>query len=254
MASSSTQPLTIYLLPGPLGIGIKMSTSGECIVSSKAPQSKSPLQVGDILLSLNGISLVDVDGGTDAWVRLFSAFDNAERKVKVQRDATAVDNKKFVKNEKKVHLLQNDSDDSTNNTANKKQKADKNGSNKSSMEVISLLDDTDDEDGDIVEMGQKKVGVPSRNTSKSSLDDVEVMEVSPTSTSSWGLSSSSSSLSNGSSGGGNLKDDRNYESNNNTKNNSGDNKDEDEELVVVASRGQNALADFPHVSIFLRGW
>ena len=36
-------------------------------------------------------------------------------------------------------------------------------------------------------------------------------------------------------------------------NNSGDNKDEDEELVVVASRGQNALADFPHVSMYLRG-
>jgi len=249
-AASSTQPLTIYLLPGPLGIGIKMSTSGECIVSSKAPQSKSPLQVGDILLSLNGISLVDVDGGTDAWCKLFSAFDTVERKVKVQRDNTAVVNKKFIKNEKKVHLLQNDgSDDFTNNTANKKRKADNNGNKKSNMEVISLLDDTDDEDGDIVEKGQKKVGVPSRNTSMSSLDDVEVMEVSPTSTSSWGLNSSSSSLPAGSSG-GNLKDDRNYEGNNNTNNNSGGNKDEDEELVVVASRGQNALADFPHVSIF----
>ena len=98
-ASLSKQPLTIYLLPGPLGIGIKMSTTtGECIVSSKAPQSKSPLQVGDILLSLNGISLVDVDGGTDAWCKLFSAFDNVERKVKVQRDNTAVINKKSIKN------------------------------------------------------------------------------------------------------------------------------------------------------------
>ena len=250
MAASSTQPLTIYLLPGPLGIGIKMSTTGECIVSSKAPQSKSPLQVGDILLSLNGISLVDVDGGTDAWCKLFSAFDNVERKVKVQRDNTAVINKKSIKNEKKVHLLQNDS--SVQGNANKKRKADSNGSNKSSMEVISLLDDTDDEE-DIVEVGQKKVstlnvGVPSRS-SLSSLDDVEVMEVSPSSAPSWGLNSSSSSLSSG----GNLKDDRNYEGNNNTNNNSGD-INEDEELVVVASRGQNALADFPHVSIFLRGW
>ena len=94
--ASSAQPLTIYLLPGPLGIGIKMSTTGECIVSSKAPQSRSPLQVGDILLSLNGISLVDVDGGTDAWCKLFSAFNNVERKVKVQRDNTAVDSKKFI--------------------------------------------------------------------------------------------------------------------------------------------------------------
>jgi len=250
-SSSSTQPITIYLLPGPLGIGIKMSTTGECIVSSKASQSKSPLQVGDILLSLNGISLVDVDGGTDAWCKLFSAFDNVERKLKVQRDNTAVENSQFIKNEKKVHLLQNDSSDSMqNNIANKKRKADNNAHNKSSMEVISLLDDTDDED-DIVEVGQKKVsslnvGVPSRNTSISSLDGVEVMEVSPTTTSSWGLNSSSSSLSAGSSG-GNLKDDRNYDNSNNT---SGNNNDEDEELVVVASRGQNALADFPHVSMF----
>lgn len=255
MASSSAQPLTIYLLPGPLGIGIKMSTTGECIVSSKAPQSKSPLQVGDILLSLNGISLVDVDdGGTDAWCKLFSAFDNVERKVKVQRrDNTAVINKKFIKNEKKVHLLQNDSSDGVQGNANKKQKADYNGSNKSNMEVISLLDDSDDED--IVEVGQKKVsvlnvGVPSRSSTSSLDDDIEVMEVSPTSTSSWGLNSSSS-LSAGSSG-GNLKDDRNYESNSNNMNNSGDN-NEDEDLVVVASRGQNALADFPHVSMHLRG-
>ena len=136
MASSSTQPLTIYLLPGPLNIGIKMSTTGECIVSSKAPQSKSPLQVGDILLSLNGISLVDVDGGTDAWCKLFSAFDTVERKVKVQRDNTAVSNNKFIKNEKKVHLLQNDGEDSMqNSTANKKQKA----NNESNMEVIHSL-------------------------------------------------------------------------------------------------------------------
>lgn len=250
-AASSTQPLTIYLLPGPLGIGIKMSTSGECIVSSKAPQSKSPLQVGDILLSLNGISLVDVDGGTDAWCKLFSAFDTVERKVKVQRDNTAVVNKKFIKNEKKVHLLQNDSSDGVQGNANKKQKADKNGSNKSNMEVISLLDDTDDEDGDIVEVGQKKVSTLNVGVPSSILDDdIEVMEVSPSSASSWRLNSSSSSLSAGSSGGGNLKDDRNYEGNNNKTNNSGGNKDEDEELVVVASRGQNALADFPHVSIF----
>ena len=194
MAASSKPPLTIYLIPGPLGIGIKMSTTGECIVSSKAPQSKSPLQVGDILLSLNGISLVDVDGGTDAWCKLFSAFDTVERKVKVQRDNTAVDSKKFIKNEKKVHLLQNDSSDGVQGNANKKRKADNSGNNKSNMEVISLLDDTDDEDEDLIEMGQKKVSskvsVPSRNTSMSSLDDVEVMEVSPTSTSSWGLNSS----------------------------------------------------------------
>jgi len=254
MASLSKQPLTIYLLPGPLGIGIKMSTTGECIVSSKAPQSRSPLQVGDILLSLNGISLVDVEGGTDAWCKLFSAFDTVERKVKVRRDDTAVDNKKFIKNEKKVHLLQNDSNGSVQgNIANKKQKADNNGSNKSSMEVISLLDDTDDEDLGQIKVSTLNVGVPSRSSMSSLDDDIEVMEVSPTSTSSWGLNSSSSSLSNGSSG-GNPKDDRNYERNNNKTNNSGDNKDEDEELVVVASRGQNALADFPHVSMLLREW
>ena len=259
MASSASSnksprpPLTIYLPPGPLGIGIKMSSNGECIVSSKSSNSKSPLKLCDVLLSLNGIPLVDVDGGVDAWCTLFGAFDTVERKVKVHRFSsdTAKSSSESTKNDKKVHVLQNSDNNSSmqdDYAANKKQKiinyncsSDKSNNN---VEIISLLDDTDEEEDD------KKVGAPT-----SSLDSVEIMEdvSSPTSF----ASTSSSSLSSGrSTSRGNLKDDRNYGHNNNTsatENNSSGNKkgvlNDDEELMVVATKGQNALADFPHLSI-----
>ena len=147
--------------------------------------------------------------------------------------------------------------------ANKKQKinnyncsSDKSNNN---VEVISLLDDTDDDEDD----DDKKVGAPTSSLDEPD-DDIEIMEdvsSSPslfTSSSSWTATSSSSSLSSGrSTSRGNLKDDRNYGYNNNTsatkqnwenKNKNGILND-DEELLVVATKGQNALADFPHVSI-----
>ena len=133
MASSSStkspRPLTIYLPPGPLGIGIKMSSNGECIVSSKSSNSKSPLKLCDVLLSLNGIPLLDVDGGVDAWCKLFGAFDTVERKVKVHRFSsdTAKSSSESTKNDnkKKVHVLQKSDNNSSmqdDYAANKKQK------------------------------------------------------------------------------------------------------------------------------------
>jgi len=240
-------------MPGPLGIGIKMNSTDDCVVSRKEPQSNSPLQVGDILLSLNGITLRDVEGGTEAWGKLFSAFKTGERKVKVQRDAAGnySVNSQFIKSEKIQQSNESTEDSMQDNTTSKKQKAYRRSN------VVSLLEDTDDEDDIVVKVEQKKssqnVGVPSRNTSMSSLDDdIEIMEVSPVSTAAISFASSSTG-----SPRGNLKDDGNYASNNNNSNsNSGDNNkdgDEDEELVVVASRGQNALVDFPHVSMFCWG-
>jgi len=240
-------------MPGPLNIGIIMNSTDDCVVSRKEPQSNSPLQVGDILLSLNDITLRDVEGGTDAWCKLFSAFNTGERKVKVQRDAAGNDsvNSQFIKSEKNGNESSEDSMQV--NTANKKRKADKNDINKSNMKVVSLLDDSDDED-DIVKVEQKEsshnVGALHSRSNMSILDDdIEIMEVSPATAATSSASSSTSSRR------GNLKDDRNYEDTN--MDNSGDNNkdgDEDEELVVVASRGQNALADFPHVSMYFREW
>ena len=238
-------------MPGPLNIGIKMNSADDC-VSRKEPQSNSPLQVGDILLSLNGITLRDVEGGTDAWCKLFSAFNTGERKVNVQRDAAGNDsvNSQFIKSEKKKQSNESSDDSMQDNTANKKQKAYRRSN------VVSLLDDTDDEDDIVVKVEQKKssqnvgIGALHSRTSMSSTldDDIEIMEVSPVST----AATSSASLSAGSIG-GNLKDDRNYEGSNSGDNNLGD-INEDEELVVVASRGENALVDFPHVSMFCWRW
>ena len=237
-------------MPGPLNIGIKMNSADDCVVSRKEPQSNSPLQVGDILLSLNGITLRDVEGGTEAWGKLFSAFNTGERKVKVQRNATGNDsvNSQFIKSEKKQQSSESSEDSMQDDTtASKKQKAYRRSN------VVSLLEDTDDEEVK-VKVEQKKsshnVGaLQYSRTSMSSLDDdIEIMEVSPVST----AATSSASLSAGSSG-GNLKDDRNYEGSNSGDNNLGD-INEDEELVVVASRGQNALVDFPHVSMFCWRW
>ena len=89
------------------------------------------------------------------------------------------------------------------------------------MDVISLLDDTTDEEG------------------VSSGSEVEVVSVS--SSTSWR-----------SGAGGNLKDDRDYDGNNANNNMVGKGKNnnkggkEDDEIAVVATKGTNALADFPH--------
>ena len=54
-----------------------------CTVSSKS-NPNSPLQVGDVIVSLNGISLKEVEGGMDAWVKLFVAFGTSVRNLVVQ--------------------------------------------------------------------------------------------------------------------------------------------------------------------------
>ena len=84
MTSTSVQPINITLAPGPLGVGITKNKNGQCQISSKANQS-SPLEINDIIISLNGIKLAECDGGVNAWVTLFGAFGSGERKLVVYR-------------------------------------------------------------------------------------------------------------------------------------------------------------------------
>ena len=266
MASSSTQTLNIALPTGSLGIGIKLGSDGNCVVSSAL--SSSPLQVDDTIVSLNGINLKTVDGGVEAWVTLFSAFSLVERNLVVQRAAN-----------NNIAGLSSPLKDSTKHNAlssstNKKQKitafASSSTKNSNGMEVISLLDDSDDEDeshgskngnNNVVATAAKMQGGNSfgvctnegkMNATTTSQLEPEVMEVSTTSSSSmtstsWRQTSASSLSSEPPRG--NLKDDNNYNNSaSGVKNNSGggDDDDDDAELTIVATKGQNALADFPH--------
>lgn len=73
--------VSVSVPSGPLGISIgRRASDGECLVlpplpsAPSAPKSKSLLEDGDVILSLNGIRLTTVEGGVSAWVTLFQAF------------------------------------------------------------------------------------------------------------------------------------------------------------------------------------
>ena len=88
------ESLSISLPPGPLGVAIQKRSSldddphrcrfrdddviggltGRCCVVSSKSDPTSPLEVNDVILSLNGIALGEVTGGVGAWVTLFGAF------------------------------------------------------------------------------------------------------------------------------------------------------------------------------------
>ena len=53
------------------------------VVTGKAPSTPTPLEVRDVVLSLNGVTLADVEGGVQAWVKLFKVFDTGERNAMV---------------------------------------------------------------------------------------------------------------------------------------------------------------------------
>ena len=61
--------------------------SGQCIVASKT-NAASSIAVGDVILSMNGIILANVDGGVSAWVKLFAAFMSMPRNLVVQRSSS----------------------------------------------------------------------------------------------------------------------------------------------------------------------
>ena len=286
--ASQTPPqiLTIPIPPGPLGVGIQKK-GGYCIVSSinettlRMNGISSPLIINDIILSLNGIKLKEVQHAPQSWMKLFKAFQIGQRTLVVQRPAiihrpphatitmtqsrpvnqhpamaVVPTNNSMPSPDKLLESLLSEKSNATtslpptsaryssalNNstkhnavvTTVKKQKLNGNNSalatkTSSSMEVISLLDDSDDEDGG----GDGK----RRSTAVSS----DIMEVSHSSASSgWRRESSSTMSSSSSEPTGNLKDDRDYGGAHKSD------EEEEDEIAVVATKGQNALADFPH--------
>ena len=76
--------ISITLPPGPLGVGLRRSDTGQCYINSKTNAS-SPLLVGDIIVKMNGIVLADVQDGTQAWPKLFQAFASMPKNLIVLR-------------------------------------------------------------------------------------------------------------------------------------------------------------------------
>ena len=74
----------LILPPGDLGVTFKMGVNGMCTVVDKS-MDDSPLQILDVIISLNGIKLVDVKDGEPAWVKLFDAFKTAPMNLVVCR-------------------------------------------------------------------------------------------------------------------------------------------------------------------------
>ncbi len=97
--------LSVSLPTGPLGIVIQRDdATGLCLVSEKHNEGSDLLQ-GDVILSMNGILMTDVDaeegenGQVSAWVKVFEAFAARERTVLVSRPApmqSADDGNKIV--------------------------------------------------------------------------------------------------------------------------------------------------------------
>ena len=286
-----------HLLPGPIGVGIGKNGCGECCVTTCTPKNiGSPLHKNDIIYSLNGITLHEVEGGIDAWAKLFAAFDTMDRKVAIYRITDLDDEDKCnCPSRNMVHV---NSNSSHNTSSNKKQKVDNNcKDSKQNMEIISLLDDSDDEKEAAAAVITPEVASSAVTGSpyKSKVSpEVEIIENIARHASSkprgnlkddrsYGGSSASSNLgkrkSNNEGGNGrlrngrltpedssdieivedsslswqprgNLKDDRCDGVGSTPTTNLGKRKsnegDEDEELVIVATKGQNALADFPH--------
>lgn len=61
------------------------------MVTEVPRESSSPLRVRDVILSMNGIRLKDVEGGLESWVRLFVAFGSGPRNLAVARRIDGVD-------------------------------------------------------------------------------------------------------------------------------------------------------------------
>ena len=56
-------------------------------MTGRNPAINTPLLENDIIVSINGIQLVDVEGGLDSWAKIFSSFSNMPRQVVVRRNA-----------------------------------------------------------------------------------------------------------------------------------------------------------------------
>mmetsp|Transcript_38084 Transcript_38084/g.80186 ORF Transcript_38084/g.80186 Transcript_38084/m.80186 type:complete len:97 (-) Transcript_38084:985-1275(-) len=81
--------LEIDLAQGSLGVTIRESVvDGSCIIMSKTNDA-SPLELGDIIVSINGIKLKNVKGGSQAWVSLILSLAYTSRKLVVYRPNVA---------------------------------------------------------------------------------------------------------------------------------------------------------------------
>lgn len=92
MATASPSPLVLAIaLPtGPLGVGVQVrGDGGMCTVATKSSSATTPLEVGDVIVSMNGIELKNVEGKLASWVTLFGAFANGTRNLIVHRPAAA---------------------------------------------------------------------------------------------------------------------------------------------------------------------
>jgi len=77
----------LSLPPGPLGVEIRRSSGdGSCVVRARVDGSASPLRAGDVIESMNGMALAEVEGGLKAWARLFKVLADGERTVVVRRN------------------------------------------------------------------------------------------------------------------------------------------------------------------------
>jgi hypothetical protein len=83
--TSTSEEVRLTLAPGSLGVGIyRQETDGTCVVSQKN-NAASPLQVGDVIVRLNGVTLADIKDGVKGWVALFQASASRQRNVVVRR-------------------------------------------------------------------------------------------------------------------------------------------------------------------------
>ena len=83
--TTTSEEVRLTLAPGSLGVGIyRQETNGTCVVSQKN-NAASPLQVGDVIVRLNGVTLADIKDGVKGWVALFQASASRQRNVVVRR-------------------------------------------------------------------------------------------------------------------------------------------------------------------------
>ncbi|KAL7495665.1 hypothetical protein ACHAWT_005438 [Skeletonema menzelii] len=74
----------VVIPAGDLGVTIKMGANGMCTVVEKTVEDY-PLNVLDVIVSLNGIKLAEVQDGEEAWAKLFDTFNAAPMTLVVSR-------------------------------------------------------------------------------------------------------------------------------------------------------------------------
>ena len=68
--------------PGSLGVGFRRNTAGHCIVNELG-ENRARLELGDIIMSVNGIDLSEIEGGKEGVMNLFRILFLQEEKTLV---------------------------------------------------------------------------------------------------------------------------------------------------------------------------